>query len=141
MANILKANQTLSRDILLFAVLCFIDRSLTGASNAVSGAYCNPSGPWSLPISVGMMIILATFSLVGLIFAYVQAHFESTRLFFVFIMAGGFCNLLDRILLGCVRDFRLISWFPAFNVSDVMITVGVMLLLYSVYVRKINGGV
>jgi len=48
---------------------------------------------------------------------------------FAFLFAGGVSNLLDRILFGCVRDFTLVSWFPAFNFADVFLTIGSILLL------------
>jgi hypothetical protein len=52
------------------------------------------------------------------------------------ILAGGFSNLFDRILFGCVRDFTLVSWFPAFNPADVYLTVGATLFLFMSLQRK-----
>ncbi len=49
---------------------------------------------------------------------------------YILITVGGVGNLIDRIMLGYVRDFISISFFPAiFNVADICITVGVILLL------------
>jgi len=50
------------------------------------------------------------------------------------ILAGGFGNLFDRVVLGFVRDFMLISWhlwsWPIFNFADVYITLAFLLLLF-----------
>ncbi len=54
----------------------------------------------------------------------------------VLIGSGALGNLIDRIRLGSVTDFLLFyvgeySW-PAFNVADSCVTVGVTLLAYSI---------
>lgn len=57
----------------------------------------------------------------------------------VMVLGGALGNLIDRIHLGYVVDFiqvyyREWSW-PAFNVADSAISVGAVLLLYSVFVE------
>src|SRR3990172_2236881 len=47
--------------------------------------------------------------------------------------AGG--NLIDRVLLGTVTDFISVASFPVFNVADASITVGVALLVASMWVQ------
>ncbi|HEX2188934.1 MAG TPA: signal peptidase II [Longimicrobiaceae bacterium] len=45
------------------------------------------------------------------------------------VLAGALGNLGDRLLNGAVTDFILVSYFPfVFNVADVAITVGAVLL-------------
>jgi len=52
------------------------------------------------------------------------------------ILSGGISNYLDRIMYGGVVDFiqlHIGEWFfPVFNVADVSITVGAVLLLYGI---------
>lgn len=55
---------------------------------------------------------------------------------FAFIAAGGVSNLYDRAVFGCVRDFALIQWFPAFNFADVFLAIGAGLLLFSLLRKK-----
>lgn len=40
-------------------------------------------------------------------------------------------NLVDRILLGHVRDFIDIGFWPVFNIADASLTIGVFVLLFS----------
>ena len=63
------------------------------------------------------------------------------RIVLIVILAGGTGNFLDRALLGCVRDFAIVSWFPALNVADVMISVGAVLTLWFVEIRRMDGHV
>lgn len=58
-----------------------------------------------------------------------RTHDELIRLAAVLVMAGAVGNLGDRLMNGGVTDFILIRWFPfVFNVADVAITVGAVLL-------------
>ena len=45
------------------------------------------------------------------------------------VMGGSLSNLVDRIRLGHVTDFLDLRWWPAFNLADSFIVVGVFILL------------
>jgi signal peptidase II len=45
-----------------------------------------------------------------------------------FVLGGSLGNLLDRVRLGHVTDFLDLRWWPAFNLADVFIVVGVAIL-------------
>ena len=53
------------------------------------------------------------------------------------IFAGAVGNLIDRVRLGEVIDFIDVHWYqyhwPAFNIADSAITVGVILLLFDMW--------
>lgn len=58
------------------------------------------------------------------------------RYAFIFIIAGALGNVYDRIVLGYVVDyFDFIIW-PVFNIADSFITVGAVLLGYSLIFSK-----
>jgi signal peptidase II len=46
------------------------------------------------------------------------------------LVGGAIGNLIDRISNGSVTDFIKLPFWPAFNVSDMAITFGVLALLY-----------
>lgn len=53
---------------------------------------------------------------------------------FALIIGGGIANLADRVFKGCVVDFiRVPLWPTTFNLADLAITVGVLLMIFSVY--------
>lgn len=45
------------------------------------------------------------------------------------VLGGAFANLGDRVLGGTVVDFLDLSWWPSFNLADVFLTVGCVLLV------------
>lgn len=52
------------------------------------------------------------------------------------ILAGALGNLIDRVCLGYVIDFFDFRVWPVFNVADSAITVGVILLGWSVLITQ-----
>jgi signal peptidase II len=48
-----------------------------------------------------------------------------------FVIGGSVSNLLDRVRLGHVTDFLDFDRWPAFNLADTFIVVGVALLFVS----------
>jgi signal peptidase II len=46
------------------------------------------------------------------------------------LLGGALGNIVDRVRLGAVTDFIKLPAWPAFNVADMSITVGVLVLLY-----------
>ena len=57
-----------------------------------------------------------------------------------FILGGAVGNLIDRVFYGEVIDFLDVYWrnyhWPAFNVADSFITIGVAIALFSLYKHK-----
>ena len=91
----------------------------------------NPAGlvknPGSFLFSSFIILVLALF-----VFKF-KKRFSPLFLFAVMlILLGGLSNFYDRIFLGFVVDYIKISLFPfVFNFSDIMITVGCVLVIYS----------
>ena len=58
------------------------------------------------------------------------------------IIGGALGNVIDRILFGAVIDFLYFHWgrhgFPAFNVADSAISVGVALMLWEQFMTSRN---
>ena len=47
------------------------------------------------------------------------------------VLGGSLGNLLDRVRLGYVVDFIAIGIWPKFNLADTMISIGIVLMLWS----------
>jgi signal peptidase II len=59
-----------------------------------------------------------------------------TRIAMAMQMGGALGNLVDRIFFGTVTDFIAVYDFPVFNIADSNITVGVGLLILSLWINE-----
>ena len=81
------------------------------------------------------LIVITTLIIIGMLVYYrkLPKTFWGnwSKVSFVLIISGAIGNLIDRVFLNYVRDFlyfKLIN-FPVFNVSDILVVVGVCLLV------------
>lgn len=51
------------------------------------------------------------------------------------IVAGGVSNILDRLMMGCVRDFIDLKFWPSFNLADSAVTIGILILIFVILVK------
>lgn len=56
------------------------------------------------------------------------------------LVGGAIGNIFDRVRDGAVTDFIKLPWWPAFNLADVSITLGVVALLYVLERGREEGG-
>jgi lipoprotein signal peptidase len=47
----------------------------------------------------------------------------------LFIISGAISNIIDRIYFGCVIDFIDLRFWPVFNLADIYITIGAIILI------------
>jgi signal peptidase II len=80
----------------------------------------------------GLPVTLLTLAAVAFLIGYFALHATRPWLWLpVGVIAGGaFGNLLDRLRQGAVTDFIDPMLWPAFNVADMGIVVGILALLY-----------
>jgi signal peptidase II len=80
----------------------------------------------------GVPVTLLTVGAVSLLIGYFAMHATRPWLWLpVGVIAGGaFGNLLDRVRQGSVTDFIDPMLWPAFNVADMGIVIGILGLLY-----------
>jgi len=103
------------------------------------GFLASRNSGWFFPI-----FLVATILAMGMVFylyrrTYSEFPFLNTALAMIFGGAAG--NLIDRLRFGNVVDFldvyvKTHHW-PAFNVADSAISIGVMVFLYHLVFRKI----
>jgi signal peptidase II len=80
--------------------------------------------------------LLAVTSILGMVAILVYLFSPSfarplMRAGLALMLAGAMGNLIDRVAEGRVVDFIKVPNFPAFNVADSSITIGVLLLLWA----------
>lgn len=88
-----------------------------------------------------LLIILSMIALV-LLALHVIHHLKSISLktcFFIALLSAGIAgNLHERIVFGYVRDFFQLNFinFPVFNISDIFINVGVIVLIVMILIKR-----
>lgn len=135
---------------LVFAV----DQAAKAAIEAhlVPGQYEAVLGPLELTLShnrgvafglaggAGVKLVLTTaiaLAVIGYLFAR-NPQRPGMWLAVGLVAGGAIGNLADRIRAGAVTDFIVVGSWPAFNLADVSITLGVVLLVY-LYLRDAEG--
>ncbi len=85
----------------------------------------------NLPASRALLIGFGLVALVGMVVAWVRTRARSvpSDVGFALLLAGAVGNVLDRVVRGYVVDFVHLTHWPVFNVADVLIVVGALLLL------------
>ena len=105
----------------------------------------NPGTAFSMFRGLGDSAPIVMILLTGLIIAwlayYLFAHAKTyERVPLILIVGGAFGNLVDRIRFGAVIDFLDFhiggAHWPAFNVADIFITVGVCLYVLNWYLAR-----
>ena len=88
-----------------------------------------------------LLIILSMIALV-LLALHVIHNLKSISLkscFFIALLSAGIAgNLHERIIYGYVRDYFQLNFinFPVFNISDILINVGVIALIIMILIKK-----
>ncbi len=108
---------------------------------------------WNYGISFGIFnkyqqhsnivfIIINSITICYLLY-WIKSNTTKTYLFIstILITAGAISNVIDRVIKGAVFDFILLHYnndifFPVFNLADFMISLGIIIILYNVYIKK-----
>ncbi len=133
---------------LIAGIVFVLDQATKAAieGSLVTGEVIDLAGPMSLTLSYndgvafgfagGTGLPVVIFSLIALVLLGVFiAGAPSGWLTAIaggLILGGAMGNLVDRLLAGRVTDFISFPFWPTFNIADVGITVGVVLLVLSV---------
>lgn len=86
-----------------------------------------------------ILIIIVNIIILGIVIKYIRERHEKLKfkilIPLILILSGGIGNLIDRILSGYVIDFIDINLFnfPNFNLADMSITIGVIILLFALF--------
>ena len=88
-----------------------------------------------------LLIIISIIAILAITYELIRNYKKYSLLLFLFssiLIAGIFCNTLERITLGYVQDFissKFIT-FPVFNISDILINFGVLAIMYLIITKK-----
>jgi len=108
-------------------------------TGAAFGIFAGSHEVFRLPFLIGVSIVAIGFILVML--KRLRDGETGLAMALAFILGGAIGNLIDRVIYGEVIDFLDVYWsiyhWPAFNVADSFITIGVAITLF--YLIKAKG--
>lgn len=98
----------------------------------------NRGAAFGIQVHQGFLILIAIL-VIGLViyFYYHTKERLFTRLALAFVLGGSFSNLLDRLFRGYVVDMFDFRVWPVFNVADMAIDLGVLVLVYE-WLKKLK---
>lgn len=100
----------------------------------------------SFSMLMGHRSLVISISLFVMVFLYIyMKHFKESKrniLAFSLVFGGLFGNLIDRLFRGYVIDFidfYVLNYnYPIFNLADSFICIGVLMLLYAIFMGEDN---
>ena len=90
---------------------------------------------------INFILIISIIIIIGIIVFLIKENTKITNYIpFVLLLSGSIGNLIDRIFKGYVIDFIDINIldFPNFNIADISIVFGVIVLLYIILLKSTN---
>ena len=116
--------------------LLLINKEITIIPNFLNFTYTENNGvAFGIASNNTILIVLMNVIILAIIIKFLKEKFSKTNyiiiLSLIMILAGGIGNLIDRIAMEYVIDFIDVNIldFPAFNVADISITVGVIMIM------------
>jgi len=102
-----------------------------------------------LPIACGkdslIFIIIANILIISMLLILLIKNYKNInnliKMFLIMIISGGTSNLIDRIFRGYVVDYidiNQIFKYPVFNIADISIVLGVILLILYIITKTIK---
>lgn len=150
----------MKKKIILFSILLFVfdqvsklvlDKVLVlGKSYTVFDKFLYITKAYNDGISFSMfeghriLIILISMAIMVFLYFYMKKFKENKKniIAFSLVFGGLFGNLVDRIVYGYVIDFidfYIFNYnYPIFNFADSFICIGILILLYSIYLGEDN---
>ena len=103
----------------------------------------NTGAAWSMFAGKTWLLIIVSLVIIGFICFYIYKNKPKTKIEIVgysLVLGGAIGNFLDRVIYGYVIDFFDFYIFgysyPIFNVADIFIVIGVLILVICVWRDK-----
>ncbi|MFC1678271.1 signal peptidase II [Patescibacteria group bacterium] len=133
---------SLDRFLKLIALKTTTDYQIIGDLFKFSFAH-NYNIAFSLPLSGAILEILISIIIIILIvYSLILAKRDDYKYLFslTFIIFGAISNLLDRIKYGFVIDYLDLEYFTVFNIADMMIVGGALLIFIVHFINSKHQG-
>ncbi len=97
-------------------------------------------GLFSKEIPHWVLVLIALLVVILILFLMIISNKNLEKNAYFLIIAGAIGNIIDRILNSYVVDFISLHYemfyWPAFNFADIYITIGIIMLLVSFFIKS-----
>lgn len=118
---------------LIAVTILFLDQvtkyMTKGVHTGIINYTTNTGAGFSILQGQTLLLIIISVIVLALILYYRKKE-PKYEIPLVLIFAGTLGNIIDRIVLGYVRDFIDVKVWPVFNIADISLVVGTILLIY-----------
>lgn len=101
-----------------------------------AGALCNNGGAFGILLPGWLFILIDSLVVIAMAVVWVRDRRFVFGWPWLLILSGGLGNLLERVLFGCIMDYVALPFFPVFNIADVLLTLGVVVILSRWYIEN-----
>jgi len=142
MSKRVKTDKNYESLFLLFASITFIDRlAKLFLFNGCFSIFCikravNYGSAFGLMQGMNWLFISVAITVLFLIALFINDVNRKMRWAFVFLAAGTFANLIDRMFFGYVIDLFSIAGSSSFNIADLSNLLGAVLLVIGLFKQK-----
>ncbi len=97
----------------------------------------NTGGAWGVMGSIPILfLILVPIVVIAIFMAAMKTNNRLEKISWYMIIGGALGNYIDRLFRGYVVDFINFHVWPVFNVADIFVVVGCILLIVSSLIKK-----
>ena len=89
------------------------------------------------------LVTILIITIIGMLVVHMIREYQGNQSMLVgesLVLGGALSNLYDRIIYGGVVDFISLQYgnwsFPVFNIADIAIVCGVMIMFYAAFIRR-----
>lgn len=113
----------------VFFVLCLQILAFFVRNSSLSGV-CNDGGAFGLGFPFWLLTLFFIGAVIFFLFEWWRVPKGDHGWPWLFLVAAGTSNMLERLVHGCVFDFIHVPFFPSFNGADVILSLSVVFLLW-----------
>ncbi len=112
----------------VFVFLALVDSILRFSFLPLPQTVCNTGIALGIRLPDSLLWFSTALFLCIALYQACRQHERVEQLAWIAIFTGGTINAIDRGLHGCVTDYLHLLSFPSFNLADMMLFLGVMVL-------------
>lgn len=135
-----KKSHAIFGGIFLMGILIIIDQIIKVfvLQSKTIAHLCNNGIAMSIMLPQQVFIVMWGFLILCVVYFWWQHITKSywIQLPYILILAGGLSNIIDRFYYGCVIDYIPFLNISSFNIADVFITVGAVIILWQSFINN-----